>query len=106
MIVADGLIKQERTTTAQLITAAMSWQGRGRSSAVRAAGLARAGVDSVQETRVRLLVVLAGLPEPKVNVIMRAEDGEWRRRYDMAYLEWKTLLEYDGRQHAEDPKQW
>ena len=33
VIVADGLIKQERTTTAQLITAAMSWQGRGRSSA-------------------------------------------------------------------------
>ncbi len=83
VIVADGLIKQERTTTAQLMAAAGSWQGRGRPLAVRAAGLARAGVDSVQETRVRLLVVLAGLPEPKVNVIMRAEDGEWRRRYDM-----------------------
>lgn len=106
VIVADGLIKQERTTTAQLMAAAGLWQGRGRPLAVRAAGLARAGVDSVQETRVRLLVVLAGLPEPKVNVIMRAEDGEWRRRYDMAYLEWKTLLEYDGRQHAEEPKQW
>src|SRR5215207_5241363 len=106
VIVADGLIKQERTTTAQLTAAAVSWQGRGRSLAVRAAGLARAGVDSVQETRVRLLVVLAGLPEPKVNVIKRAQDGEWRRRYDMAYLEWKTLLEYDGRQHADDPKQW
>jgi len=106
VIVADGLIKQERTTTAQLRAAAVSWQGRGRSLTLRAAGLASAGVDSVQETRLRLLVVLAGLPEPKVNVIMRAQDGEWRRRYDMAYPEWKTLLEYDGRQHAEDPKQW
>jgi hypothetical protein len=27
------------------------------------------------ETRLRLLIVLAGLPEPTVNVIVRGEDG-------------------------------
>ncbi|HWI00332.1 MAG TPA: hypothetical protein VNT27_08365, partial [Propionibacteriaceae bacterium] len=36
VIVADGLIKQQRTTTAELIAAAASWQGRGRSHAARA----------------------------------------------------------------------
>ena len=34
------------------------------------------------ETRVRLLLVLAGLPEPTVNVIVRGEDGSWKMRFD------------------------
>ena len=106
VIVADGLIKQKRTTPARLKEAVDNWEGRGRRLAERAANLAREHVDSVQETRLRLLVVLAGLPEPKVNLIMRARDGEWMRRYDMAYEEWRTLLEYDGRRHAEDSEQW
>ena len=49
--------------------------------ALRAAGLVREGVDSPMETRVRLLIVLAGLPEPSVNHIVRAEDGSWRMRF-------------------------
>ena len=46
-------------------------EGRGCRLARRAASLAREGVDSPQETRLRLLLVLAGLPEPRVNVIIR-----------------------------------
>ncbi len=58
------------------------------------------------ETRLRLLLVLAGLPEPRVNLILRARDGSWRRRYDLAYEELCLILEYDGRQHANDTQQW
>jgi hypothetical protein len=72
----------------------------------RAASLARVGVDSPQETRLRLLLVLAGFPEPRVNLIIRGRDGGWRRRYDLAYEELRLIIEYDGRQHADDPKQW
>lgn len=72
----------------------------------RAASLAREGVDSPQETRLRLLLVLAGLPEPQVNLILRGRDGSWRKRYDVAYEHLRLIIEYDGRKHADDTKQW
>ena len=106
VVVADGLIKAGHISPDLLIEAAAQSSGRGCRLARRAASLAREGVDSPQETRLRLLVVLAGLPEPRVNMIIRAPDGSWRRRYDMAYDYLRLILEYDGRQHAEDTGQW
>jgi Protein of unknown function (DUF559) len=50
--------------------------------------------------------VLAGLPEPRVNLIVRGPNGEWERRYDLAYDGLRLIVEYDGRQHAEDERQW
>ena len=58
------------------------------------------------ETRLRLLIVLAGLPEPQVNVIVRIAGGKWRWRFDLCYPEYKLIIEYDGRQHAYDAEQW
>jgi hypothetical protein len=66
----------------------------------------RAGVDSPMETRIRLLIVFAGLPEPQVNVIVRIAGGKWRWRFDLCYPEHKLITEYDGRQHAYDAEQW
>jgi hypothetical protein len=106
VVVADGLIKAGHTSSELLIAAAGQGSGRGCRLARRAASLAREGVDSPQESRLRLLVVLAGLPEPRVNLITRGSDGSWRRRYDMAYEYVRLILEYDGRQHAEDTRQW
>ena len=37
---------------------------------------------------------------------MRGPDGEWLRRFDMYYKRWRLLVEFDGRQHAEDEDQW
>jgi hypothetical protein len=106
VVVADGVIKAGHTSTERLIEAAAEWSGRGCRVARRAASLAREGVDSPQETRLRLLLVLAGLPEPRVNLIIRGRDGSWRRRYDLAYEHLRLIVEYDGRQHAEDSRQW
>lgn len=58
------------------------------------------------ETRSRLLVVLAGLPEPEVNVCLHDDAGEVRRRLDLAYRRYRLAIEYDGRQHAESQRQW
>ena len=58
------------------------------------------------ETRTRLLIVLAGLPEPDVNLILRAPDGSWRLRFDLWYRDIKLLIEYDGRHHSESTSQW
>lgn len=106
VVAADGMIRANHTTPQRLIDAAAYWGGRGCRMARRAARLAREGVDSPTETKLRLLIVLAGLPEPRVNLILRARDGSWNRRYDLAYEELRLIVEYDGRQHATDAQQW
>jgi hypothetical protein len=106
VVAADGMIRAGHTKPERLLAAAEQWHGRGCRRARRAAGLAREGVDSPTETKLRLLIVLAGLPEPGVNLILRGRDGSWRRRYDLAYEHWRLIIEYDGRQHADDTEQW
>lgn len=106
VVAGDSLVKAKRTTPEALIAAAHAWTGRGCRRARRAAGLVRSNVDSPMESRLRMLLVLAGLPEPEVNLIMRGPDGAWQRRFDMYYKKWRVLVEFDGRQHAEDSEQW
>ena len=67
----------------------------------RAAAYVRAGVDSAMESRLRMLLVLAGFPEPEVNVILRDLGGDWSRRFDLCYLALKLIIEYDGEQHGD-----
>ena len=54
----------------------------------------------------RMLIVLAGLPEPEVNVIVRHENGDWKVRFDLCYPHLKLVIEYDGKHHLLDQKQW
>lgn len=72
----------------------------------RAARWVRVGVDSIMETRLRMLIVLAGLPEPTVGHVIRRDDGSWLHRIDLAYLGLLIAVEYDGRQHAANTAQW
>ncbi len=58
------------------------------------------------ETRVRLLVVLAGLPEPEPNVVIRDEVGEWVGVVDLAYPELKIAIEYHGDVHRTKRAKW
>jgi very-short-patch-repair endonuclease len=60
--------------------------------------LADGGAESPQETRVRLLLVGAGIPKPETQI----EFPELRIRVDMGWREWKVAVEYDGVQHWED----
>lgn len=60
----------------------------------------------MMETRLRMLMVLARLPEPQVNKILRFDDGTWERRIDIYYLAILLAIEYEGRQHAESVEQW
>jgi very-short-patch-repair endonuclease len=106
VIAGDSLVKATRLEPDALIEAADAWPGRHAKRARRAARLVREGVDSPMETRLRLLIVLAGLPEPEVNFILRAPDGSWRRRFDLCYPGYRLIIEYDGRKHAFDQEQW
>jgi len=53
-----------------------------------------------------MLIVLAGLPEPRVNWIVYDDNGKWRMRFDLSYPALRLVIEYDDRQHAEDDTQW
>jgi len=66
----------------------------------------KAGRTSRQGVKAHARFVLAGLPAPEVNFILRHPDGSWWMRFDMCYPSLKLIIEYDGRQHAEDSNQW
>ena len=57
------------------------------------------GAESPQETRTRLVLVDAGLPRPRTQIVV----DDWR--IDMGYEEFKVGIEYDGVQHWTDPRQ-
>ncbi|HEU4999024.1 MAG TPA: hypothetical protein VFT68_08780 [Lapillicoccus sp.] len=103
----DRLVGRGVTSPAALESAARQWPGRYRSSAQQAARLVRPGVDSPPESRLRLLIVLAGLPEPTVNHVVRDPDtGSWLRRFELAYPDLRIAIEYEGRQHRDDDEIW
>lgn len=106
VIVGDALVRRKAFTPEQLVHACDTSTDRYAAAALRAALLVREGVDSPMETRLRLLIVLAGLPEPEVNFQVRDADGRVIRRFDLSYPALKLIVEYDGRQHAEDPEQY
>lgn len=106
VVLGDSLVRAGVVTPPQLVAAATAFPGRRARHVRRAAALVRVGVDSPMETRLRLLIVLAGLPEPVVNHPLRDDTGRVRYRLDLAYPQWRMAIEYDGRQHAENTAQW
>jgi hypothetical protein len=106
VVLVDSLVHAEVTTPEQLRAAADRWHGHGARLARRAMRLVRSGAESPMETRLRLLVVLAGLPEPVVQLRLVGEGADASIRLDLAYPAWRVAVEYDGRQHADSPAQW
>lgn len=106
VVAGDSLVKKKRFSLDALIRACDTYTGRGAHRARRAARLVREGVDSPMESRLRLLLVLAGFPEPVVNVVIWKADGRWDLRFDTCFPELMLIVEYDGRQHAENTEQW
>lgn len=97
----DSLVRAGVVTSEELVLAADSATGRWCRLARRGARLVRKGVDSIMESRVRMMLVMAGLPEPTVNHVLRTERGEWLRRFDMCYRALRVVVEYDGAHHLD-----
>lgn len=106
VVLGDSLVHRELVTPEQLQLAAARWRGHRAVLARRAASLVRAGVDSPMETRLRLLLVLAGLPEPEIAHEIIRPDGRRRIRLDLSYPGLRLAIEYDGRHHAGSTDQW
>jgi hypothetical protein len=66
----------------------------------------RPRVESRQETRLRLLIIRAGFPEPETNVYLPLRPGRKRVRGDLVYLQYRVLIQYDGEHHRTDNRQY
>jgi len=72
---------------------------RGCQGLDRVVALANPLAESPMETRLRLLLVLAGLPVPVVQHELRDHRGVVVARFDLAYPEALLAIEYDGLGH-------
>ncbi|HWB68317.1 MAG TPA: type IV toxin-antitoxin system AbiEi family antitoxin [Mycobacteriales bacterium] len=55
--------------------------------------------ESPQESRARMRLVLAGLPRPQAQVVVRDEFGVVVARLDLGYEQWRVGIDYDGQPH-------
>ncbi|GAA4727391.1 DUF559 domain-containing protein [Pedococcus ginsenosidimutans] len=106
VVLGDSLVRAGATTPQRLVDAAAEWDGTHQSLVRRAAGYVRDRVDSPMESRLRMLLVLAGLPEPVVNIDVVDEDGRARYRIDLSFPDQRLGIEFDGRHHIERQGQW
>ncbi len=97
----DSLVRKGRCTPDDLRAYAGGWPGQFHTECVDAARLVRERVDSSPETALRLLMVLAGLPEPEVDIRIRDADGAIRFRIELGYEDVRLAIEYDGRWHLD-----
>jgi hypothetical protein len=79
--------------------------GRGAVALRTARGEVRRGSASPRETRLRLLVLRAGHPEPECNGEIRLPDGSVTHG-DLVFRAQRVVLEYDGEQHRTDARQF
>ncbi|WP_420112511.1 hypothetical protein [Pseudactinotalea sp.] len=104
VVLGDAVVHEGYATVSALTRAAARVSG-GAGQRVRAAAeLVRARVISPRETRLRLLLLFSGLPEPVIAYPVTA--GGRARELDTAYPEWRVAVEYDGRHHVERDLQW
>lgn len=106
VVVGDHLVRRGLVSVDQLRARCDAASGDGAGQARAAVAFLRERVDSPMETRLRMLIVLAGLPEPRVNITYGDDEGLTFRRYDLSWPEVRLIVEYDGRHHIERVEQW
>ena len=107
--VGDYLIHWEApiVTPGELAAALASYPGRrGLKRATAALALLRDRSESPRESVLRVIIVLAGLPEPECNYNLFDAEGRFLARGDLVYPDYKVFLEYQGDQHRTDRAQW
>lgn len=78
---------------------------RGKLTLLEALEWIRVGSESPGETRTRLVLVRAGLPEPELNQPVYGFGDRWLGRPDMRWPAQRVLLEYQGREFHESDEQ-
>lgn len=109
LIIAGGRLFQWRdhlTTPEQLAkTIERMSQQAGIRNVRRALGELREDSNSPREVALQLQVKRAGFPEPELNGEIWLSNGK-RTWGDLVFRKYKTLMEFDGKQHRTDERQW
>ncbi|TKR26668.1 DUF559 domain-containing protein [Cellulomonas hominis] len=110
VVLGDALVRRRRPlcTPAGLAAAveALPPGTRGVRRLREAVQHVRPGTDSPMESRLRWILVQAGLPCPEVNTLVRSEDGWVVAMPDLAYVRERVAIEYDGDVHRTDRDTW
>lgn len=106
VVLGGSLLRKGATTRQRLADSVRSSVARGARTGRRAVDYVREHVDSPQESRLRMLMMLADLPDPEVDIVLREADGDIRRRLDLGWRTHKLAVEYDGRQHITSDEAW
>src|SRR5258708_6592420 len=102
VVIADLALHARLVTVAQLRThVAAHPRARGIARVRRVLDFVEPKAESAMETRLRMLLVLAGLPRPQVQVPLCDNEGRWLGRPDLLYRDQRLVLEYDGGNHRE-----
>jgi very-short-patch-repair endonuclease len=108
VVAGDSLVRRRDplATPAELLRALARHGGmRGARRLRQAWALVRPGTDSAAETRLRLILVRGGLPEPAVNPRIELT-GYGPALLDLAYPDRRIAVEFDGVQHRTDARQF
>jgi len=100
VVVVDQALHAKVVTPAQLQVALERYDGRwGIKKLRKVAAHAEPAAESPMETRLRMVLVLGGLPRPEAQVTLYDHEGEFLGRPDLFYPDARLALEYDGGSH-------
>ena len=100
VVVADAALHSRRVTRDQLTSWADAHRRHpGIRRLRRVMDLAEAASESPMESRLRMLLVLGGLPQPRAQVVIRDDDGRFIGRPELYYEGARLGIEYDGGTH-------
>jgi len=99
LVVLDMAIT--RTGIDQLQTYADSVNGRAGASRLRQLAEIAAPAESPMETRLRWLLIKAGLPAPEVQTDLHDGEGNFVGRADLYYPRAHLVIEFDGANHRD-----
>ena len=102
VVAADLFLHAALVTIAELRTyVAGHPRAKGVARLRRVVDLAEPKAESAMETRLRMLLVLAGLPRPEAQVSIRDVEGRFVGRPDLLYRRQRLAIEYDGGNHRD-----
>jgi len=98
----DAMMRHYGTSHRELIATVLRRKRYpGRLKARRCIDLLNPMAESPKESELRILLMEARLPTPSINPDILDEYGQFLARGDIAYEDYRVLVEYDGAYHAE-----
>jgi len=101
LVVIDMAVCAGHADAAELSLYAAKSKGRAGSRVLRDLSKLAAPAESPMETRLRWLLIQAGLPRPEVQTDLHDDDGRFVGRADLFYPTARLAIEFDGGNHRD-----